>query len=171
MKLYLQLNNTCKQNKSRYLLGFAGYLVLRKILKSVKISFLPVGHTHEKIDQMFSRLAVYLRSHNLLSMDDLLSALEKCYQPTPKAKYLKSLANISGFLHEYLPSSGFRNISRYRQFKISRNLEMKPVVRGRVRPHKNIPWEGLGEYESGNGSTAIFNKEKPPPLWGEDVEV
>ena len=61
--LFLQLDNTTKQNKGRYLMAFLAYLVRMGVLKRVYINFLPVGHTHEDIDQYFSRLSVYLRRH------------------------------------------------------------------------------------------------------------
>lgn len=53
--LFLQLDNTAKQNKSRFMFGFLGYLVQLGVFKVIVVSFLPVGHTHEDIDQMFSR--------------------------------------------------------------------------------------------------------------------
>jgi hypothetical protein len=51
-RLLLQLDNTSKQCKSRYLLGFLGYLVHIGVFEEVVVSFLPVGHTHEDIDQV-----------------------------------------------------------------------------------------------------------------------
>uniref|UniRef100_A0A8W8MM29 DUF7869 domain-containing protein n=1 Tax=Magallana gigas TaxID=29159 RepID=A0A8W8MM29_MAGGI len=38
-----------------YVLAFMAYLVERKIFRKVKISFLMVGHTHEDVDQVFSK--------------------------------------------------------------------------------------------------------------------
>ena len=46
-KLYLQLDNTVKQCKSRYMLGFLGMLVHHGVFQEIVLSFLPVGHTHE----------------------------------------------------------------------------------------------------------------------------
>jgi hypothetical protein len=48
----LQLDNTCKQNKARFLMAFLGDLVSRGIFREIYVSFLPVGHTHEDIDQV-----------------------------------------------------------------------------------------------------------------------
>ncbi|XP_053385302.1 uncharacterized protein LOC123524917 isoform X2 [Mercenaria mercenaria] len=53
--LYIQLDNCLGQNKNRYVLGFLAKLVEENIFKKVKLSFLMVGHTHEDIDQLFSR--------------------------------------------------------------------------------------------------------------------
>ncbi|XP_053393596.1 uncharacterized protein LOC128555383 [Mercenaria mercenaria] len=53
--LYIQLDNCPGQKKNRYVLGFLAKLVEENIFKKVKLSFLMVGHTHEDIDQLFSR--------------------------------------------------------------------------------------------------------------------
>ena len=45
--LYLQLDNTCKQNKSRFLMAYLGELIRAGVFREVYVSFLPVGHTHE----------------------------------------------------------------------------------------------------------------------------
>ena len=46
---YLQLDNTSKQCKNRYVLGFLGLLVEWGLVDTIILSFLPVGHTHEDI--------------------------------------------------------------------------------------------------------------------------
>lgn len=61
--LKLQLDNTTKQNKGQYLYGYLNLLVEFGVFEDVEVSFLPVGHTHEDIDQFFSRISVYLKYH------------------------------------------------------------------------------------------------------------
>jgi hypothetical protein len=51
--IYLQLDNTWKQNKNKYMLGFMACLVAWGVCRQVLISFLPVGHTHEDIGFVF----------------------------------------------------------------------------------------------------------------------
>ena len=53
--LYLQLDNTCRENKNNLLMTYLHMLVKLKVFKKIKIGFLLVGHTHDQIDQMFSR--------------------------------------------------------------------------------------------------------------------
>jgi hypothetical protein len=62
--LFLQLDNCSKQNKSQYLIAYLGLLVGWDVFEEVILSFLPVGHTHEDIDQLFSRIAVFLRKND-----------------------------------------------------------------------------------------------------------
>ena len=48
------MHNTTKDNKNHYLLGFCGMLVTEQVFREVRVFFLPVGHTHQKIDATFS---------------------------------------------------------------------------------------------------------------------
>ena len=59
--LKLQLDNTTKQNKGQFLFGFLAMLVALGHFNEVEVNFLPVGHTHEDIDQFFSRISLRLR--------------------------------------------------------------------------------------------------------------
>jgi hypothetical protein len=51
--LYLQFDNAA-DNKNKYVLSYLNHLVHRNIFSQIELSFLPVGHTHEDIDQMWS---------------------------------------------------------------------------------------------------------------------
>jgi hypothetical protein len=57
----LQLDNTTKQNKGQYVFAYLSMLIEYGIFESIEVSYLPVGHTHEDIDQFFSRISVWLR--------------------------------------------------------------------------------------------------------------
>ena len=64
--LYLQLDNTSRENKNQVLFGYLNMLVELGIFKKIKVGFLLVGHTHDHIDQMFSRFSVTLRRERCL---------------------------------------------------------------------------------------------------------
>ena len=51
--IFLQLDNTTKQNKNRFMLGWFSCLVQWGVVRKVVISFLPVGHTHEDAGLFF----------------------------------------------------------------------------------------------------------------------
>ena len=78
--LYLQLDNTSKGNKCKEIVGYCGWLVDWKVFKKIIVSFLPVGHTHEDIDQFFSRLAIYLKCHNAPSRVALGQCVTQAYR-------------------------------------------------------------------------------------------
>ena len=55
-------------------------LVEEEVFDEIVVSFLPVGHTHEDVDQMFSRFAVALRNEDAKTLDSLLT---RFVQPDP----------------------------------------------------------------------------------------
>jgi hypothetical protein len=122
--LYLQLDNTTKQNKGRYLKAFLGLLVHLGIFKRIIIGYLPVGHTHEDIDQLFSRIAVYLRNHNAYSIESFHRCIRASYHgkhlcgETVYTVHWKTVANISGWLKPYVPTSKWAGLMSFRHFKI-----------------------------------------------------
>ena len=60
--LYLHLDNCWRENKNKYLLSLTHLLVAKGIFKKIKICFLPVGHTHNIVDQVFSRFSIALQT-------------------------------------------------------------------------------------------------------------
>ena len=50
-----------RENKNRYFLAFLKSLVDCGLFEHIYLNFLPVGHTHCDIGQLFSRIAVWMR--------------------------------------------------------------------------------------------------------------
>lgn len=50
-----------------------------------------VGHTHEDVDQMFSRLSVHLSGKSIPTLPVLQSLMKDAYHPTPLIKHLNGL--------------------------------------------------------------------------------
>ena len=57
--LYIQLDNV-STNKSKLMFVYLSWLVATGVFDKIKVGFLIVGHTHEFIDQFFSRYASIL---------------------------------------------------------------------------------------------------------------
>ena len=146
--LLVQLDNTTKQNKGRYFFAFIALLVHHRIFEKVLVSFLPVGHTHEDIDQMFSRFATYLRHHDACSRADMKEAFENgfWYNNRPcDVRVLETLANMSAFLDKDTDIS-MREITGHRHFRVRLNKEGHVIVQARSTPivsYESEPWQGL----------------------------
>jgi hypothetical protein len=78
--LYLHLDNCWRENKNRFVLGITHLLVEAGVFKKVKICFLPVGHTHNIVDQMFSRFSVHIKWNDILTLEDLVRICSGAYQ-------------------------------------------------------------------------------------------
>lgn len=65
--IYLQLDNCSRENKNRFLMAYVESLVAWGMVEEVLVGFLPVGHSHEDIDQAFSCTS------RLLAVNDAIS--------------------------------------------------------------------------------------------------
>jgi len=121
--LWVQLDNTCKDNKNRYVFAYAHMLVDCGLFQQVQIHFLPVGHTHCDIDQLFSRISVHLYGNNCWDFKDLL---RKARAACKMVKYVRRLYGFANFknhlLHHKLVIAGnqFKNFTQYRLFRFTR---------------------------------------------------
>ena len=105
-------------------MGWLGYLVHIGLFKEVIISFLEVGHTHEDIDQLFSRISVYLAGHSTLSRHAFGKACQYAYTSDagyPRIVHRDRVANISHWLEPYLPR--MESITKWQQFRIFNRVQ------------------------------------------------
>mgnify|MGYP002809713926 CR=1 FL=1 len=80
--LLLQLDNTSKQCKGQFLLGFLALLVSRGIFHKVIVGFLPDIDTHEDIDQFFSHISFFMRHHPAMTREEFGKCVQSSYTKT-----------------------------------------------------------------------------------------
>jgi hypothetical protein len=71
-RLYLQLDNSPKDNKNQFLFGFLSLLTARKVFEEIQLGFLLVGHTHGDIDGYFNYVSDVLQKSNTFNLVDLI---------------------------------------------------------------------------------------------------
>jgi hypothetical protein len=126
------------------MLGWLGYLIERGVFQYIVVSFLPVGHTHEDIDQVFSRLSVYLACHDALNMEQLHTAIRQSYQTREgqraDCEFWDRCANFSEWIRPY--PTNFDGITRFRQFRF---YKKDGDVRVQARNHtsEGEEWAGI----------------------------
>ena len=170
--LYLQLDNTTKQCKSKYVFCYLALLVAWFLFSVVMLSFLMVGHTHEDIDQLFSRIATYLRKNNATSRIGFREAILKAFKGKWTDKVvsgdIESAANVSDWLKDKIhPMSKKKNgmdqregITEFHQFKFSL-LQGVPIMQVRKWcGDKAESWRGLMPNSTHH---VIFSGEIPTP--------
>ncbi|XP_066926716.1 uncharacterized protein [Clytia hemisphaerica] len=69
--LYLQMDNCYRECKNQYVVSFLALLVHLEVFKKIKLNFMMKGHTHDDIDQFFSRIST--NPSNLLRILCVLS--------------------------------------------------------------------------------------------------
>ena len=101
-KLFLQLDNSAKDNKSRYVMAFCSLLTARRIFKEVTVGFLIVGHTHEDIDTHFSYLSKLLKMKNMYILADLMKAFMDSQKKTAFIfELVQEVADFKKFFYGY----------------------------------------------------------------------
>jgi hypothetical protein len=183
--LYTQLDNTTKQCKSRYFLGYCAYLVHLGVVKDVVISFLPVGHTHEDIDQLFSRISVYLQQHDARSRPALGEAVHAAYHASSGAHRAAEVvhrdraSNISEFLDPYIvdltavgkDNDLFTHRQQFHLFRRPCRKDSDQDLRDRIgfEVHVETRTDAQGDWTKANFSGMKTN-EASTPLFRYDEE-
>ena len=104
-------------------MGFLDLLVEFGVFEIIYLSFLPVGHTHEDIDQMFSRISLWLRHNNVFSRPALTNAIRCAFtfeQSRPTVVHWRTIANIRCYLEPYTNDFA-ANCTKYRHFRFFRS--------------------------------------------------
>ena len=84
-KFYLQVDGG-SENKNKWMISYLSLLIEIGMFDLIKMRVLPVGHTHEDIDQAFSRIAVYLNRHDAIDMDEFMHAVEESFVKDERKK-------------------------------------------------------------------------------------
>jgi len=98
--LYVQLDNTSRENKNKYTMAYLNMLVEKGIFKKIKVGFLLVGHTHDQIDQMFSRFSVKLNKQRAFRLDSLEEIIMDSYKPKPEIIFVDEVADFKKFVND-----------------------------------------------------------------------
>ena len=100
-KLYLQLDNSAKDNKNKYLMAFLSLLTARGVFEEIQAGFLLVGHTHEDIDAYFSHLSKALKSKNTFVLADLMKAFMQSQDLSFMPEFIQEVVDFKSFIHGY----------------------------------------------------------------------
>lgn len=98
-------------------------LIVWGVFRSIAVSFMPAGHSHQDIDQAFSRTSQRLKSIDTISLRKLHKQLPLIYGVNRKVIRMKSIVNwssscVSDRVHPNIPT-----FSHYRYFRFSRVIE------------------------------------------------
>ena len=96
--LYLQLDNTSRENKNQIVFGYLSMLVEMRTFQKVKVGFLIVGKTHDHIDQMFSHFSITLKRKNVGILPSLIECIKRAYIPEPIFHILKEIVDMRRFI-------------------------------------------------------------------------
>ena len=119
--LFLQADNCAGENKNRYLMGYLSWLVHQGAFDHIYFNFLPVGHTHEDIDQLFSNLHKIRMQGTCHTPAEFYTLLRSAYLDGPHAPMFHSMPVIYDWKEWFTPHlNDIKNHSKPRHFHIFR---------------------------------------------------
>lgn len=142
--LFLQLDNAASENKNRYLLAFLSWLVYHKWFFEIVVCFLPPGHTHIDIDQMFSTFAIWLLSHSVFFISNLVDKLKTCYKPHHGGTFLPHIYNWKGFFAPHMKD--IKGLSAPHAFLIRLQPDNSVGIKFKTWVTASTPWEGFSGH-------------------------
>ncbi|KAL3677883.1 hypothetical protein R1sor_020839 [Riccia sorocarpa] len=154
----LQMDNSAKDNKNVHVLAFCSELVIRGVFETVEVNFLMVGHTHEDVDALFSKVSAQTINKDVLTLPALMAEIwdSETMHPVPLLleeveDYKSYVDNFLGPLVVHSQPLGFRfsmanNVPIYRcLFTVDGPWCLKRDIHsGRRRTvSSGFPWESL----------------------------
>ncbi|KAL3687115.1 hypothetical protein R1sor_013424 [Riccia sorocarpa] len=106
---YIQLDNSGKDNKNWAVMAFLSELVARGVFKTIIVSFLIVGHTHEDVDAFFSKINRALSGKHVSSVSQLLAEVHGAEEKKSLPRLVTEVADYKGHALPYRqPFKGIR---------------------------------------------------------------
>ena len=147
--LWIQLDNPTGENKHKYMLAFASWLIHLGWFKEIVISFLPPGHTHIDIDQMFSTFAIWLLRNCLLFITSVIAALLSAYkkEPTrPSGSFLQTVFNWKGFFAPHMHN--VVGITTAHAILVRKQPDGSVGIKFKAWHSSTEPWQGDSHHPS-----------------------
>eukprot|EP01102_Stenamoeba_stenopodia_P002280 TRINITY_DN1207_c0_g1_i3.p2 TRINITY_DN1207_c0_g1~~TRINITY_DN1207_c0_g1_i3.p2 ORF type:complete len:191 (-),score=26.82 TRINITY_DN1207_c0_g1_i3:229-801(-) len=145
----VQVDNSGKDNKNCWMMGFFAVLVKLGWFKEIVVSFLLTGHTHEDVDQDFSVMWRYLERRTVLDIAQLDTHLRECFIGAGNTKK-KSLA-----FHDHTASdSDNQNHTAFKFVAGGRRGRLRKLLNEEKKQLPKKKAEGGGEKEATIKSTS-----------------
>ena len=171
-QLYIQLDNCSKENKNRFLFSYLECLVAWRLFDEIIVGFLPVGHTHEDIDQSFSATSSRLKSADILTLSDMHTELRRCYNNQTRVESMDAMVNWSQLCEEQGCLSNAQQFTQYHYFRFfnchegHNALNASKITRCQVRVKSTDCWKSLIGHDEGKSFIkSVPDLSKAPPIF------
>ena len=150
--LFLQEDNSGRDNKNNVSLAFFGHLVQQNVFHQVHIYFMPVGHTHCLIDQCHSVTARELSQNDLVSINQMIKCVRHLF--TTSSTFVQHVVMdttadfkeyFEGCTHRFTGLGTCRIDGQKRRvhgFRISRDDAGRAVIEIKEHDEASSVWRG-----------------------------
>ncbi|KAL3684777.1 hypothetical protein R1sor_002799 [Riccia sorocarpa] len=100
--LYIQLDNSAKDNKNWVMMIFCSELVARGCCRTITMSFLVVGHTHEDVDAFFSKVNAAQGGKNIESLPHFLAEVYHAQSSKAYPRVIQEVTDYKQHVKDYV---------------------------------------------------------------------
>ncbi|KAL3676516.1 hypothetical protein R1sor_026464 [Riccia sorocarpa] len=100
--LYIQLDNSAKDNKNWAMMAFCSELVGRGCCKMITLSFLVVCHTHEDVDVFFSKVNAAQAGKDIESLPHFLAVVYHAQSSKAYPRVIQEVADYKEHVKDYM---------------------------------------------------------------------
>ncbi|KAL3697195.1 hypothetical protein R1sor_011271 [Riccia sorocarpa] len=100
--LYIQLDNSAKDNKIWAMIAFCSELVARGCCKMITMSFLVVGHTHEDVDVFFSKVNAAQAGKDIESLPHFLAVVYHAQSSKAYPRVIQEVPDYKEHVKDYI---------------------------------------------------------------------
>ncbi|KAL3699428.1 hypothetical protein R1sor_017450 [Riccia sorocarpa] len=100
--LYIQLDNSAKDNKNWAMMAFCSELVAIGCCKMITMSFLVVGHTHEDVDAFFSKVNAAQAGKDIESLPHFLAVVYHVQSSKAYPRVIQEVADYKEHVKDYM---------------------------------------------------------------------
>jgi len=157
----VQLDNTCKDNKSKYVMSYLFLLVCCGVFDEIQIFFFEVGHTHCDQDQIFSRSSVHLVDKDFFTFSQLCFHLKNSCSLIKYTEHIEFLTNWRDNVHHHLNGPTLLSgITRHRLFRIKRMDDGQVLFHCKRNAHDiDGPWHDFNCVRDKSIALTVDNKQ------------
>jgi hypothetical protein len=148
-------------------MAYLSMLVAKGIFETVTLSFLMVGHTHEDIDALFSKVSEASHRCSSSTLPGIMTLFENCVSKDARASLVTEVPDFKGFVNGY--AEVLTGHTRPLQFLFTLRGDGVPIFQYKLRPSESrwIPEEGVPVFnttEDGKPNLPEGNPKPVPPF-------
>lgn len=166
--LHIQMDNSWKDNKNRYVFCFWSLLVAKRIVKEVVVSFMMVGHTHDDIDASFGRWSMRLREKDYPTLPLLMQSYMDMEEDAMIPHLVEEVPNFKAFIKPYIAIGAKRLVghAKGRQFKFFVDDNGWPIMQYKLNcTVKNwLPEAGIKLWKPDADGRPMLPEGQPPAV-------
>ncbi|KAL3697585.1 hypothetical protein R1sor_011661 [Riccia sorocarpa] len=163
--LYIQLDNSAKDNKNWAMMAFCSELVARGCCKMITMSFLVVGHTHEDVDAFFSKVNAAQAGKDIESLPHFLTVNYHAQSSKAYPRVIQEVADYKEHVKDYMEKITGQSAPVAIRFYMRDNIPVYQVQENYggewVQPYGRTVWKRCEQESDTNFQVALPSRQDP----------